>query len=118
MRGALVRELTTREGETPSEALERHVVADQFRAAAWLAGLREHRRKFLRSGKVAFRVDAGVDAPAWFRVAVEEFRRRQRWSVVVTTQRGIRTYVVRYLEVGRWRRGSTASTLILTGLPM
>jgi len=99
---ALARELVLRAGESPEGvALEGHVLADRFRAAAWLA--RNSHAVLRRAGEVTFTIPTDAATPAWFRVAMEEFRRRQWWSVTRQTRAGIRSYVVRWLGHGTWR---------------
>lgn len=102
MRARAKRALLAGGDASVSESFEAHVRADGARAAAWLVW--KHRAKLRRDGRVLFRIRADLDTPPWFRVAVEALRRRQRWSVVVTTQAAERSYDVRWLEWGQRRR--------------
>lgn len=101
MRLAGLRSLATSDVDEGAADLAPHVLQDRGRCAAWLAW--KHRRLLRSRGWVSFQIPVDAETPAWFRVAMEEFRQRQRWSVVRQTQRGIRTYVVSWLEFGMRR---------------
>lgn len=102
MRG-IARDLLQELSESPEgEAVEAHLLADRFRTAAWLAW--QHRAQLRRNGAVQFEIPAEAATPPWFRVAMEQFRRRQWWSVTRATRAGVRRYVVRWLGHGTWRR--------------